>query len=167
MLLSWISNSDISACKCSTYIFLMHAALAISWNCGWKQPFYCSFLTAKTQWNSIITKTVSRLQFCMSWYFLNLEYLLIAVTAIALSKSIAMACSLNWEMLLWMRKRSQVSTEQDTNREKIEGRGIFHLLLNFIHLFDFLWGFTKWQYFTPSACLFVSKLLKQTKVLLK
>ena len=39
----------IFACKCSTYISLMHGALAISWNCGWKQPFYCSFLTAKTQ----------------------------------------------------------------------------------------------------------------------
>lgn len=145
----------ISACKCSTYIFLMHAALAISWNCGWEQPFYCSFLTAKTQWNSIITKTVSRLQFCVSCYFLNLECLPIAVTAIALSKSIAMACSLNWEMLLWMHKRSQVSTEPDTNKEKIKGRGIFHLLQNFIPLSDFLWGFTKGQIILHPFCLHV------------
>lgn len=142
----------IFACKCSTYISLMHGALAISWNCGWKQPFYCSFLTAKTQWNSIITKTVSRLQFCVSCYFLNLECLPIAVTAIALSKSIAVACSLNWEMLLWMQKRSQVSTELDANREKIKGKGIFHLLQNFIPLSDFLWGFTKGQIILCPTC---------------
>lgn len=118
----------------SKYIFLMYAALDISWNCGWKQPFYCSFLTDKSQWNSIITKTVSRLQFCVSCYFLNLECLPIAVTAIALSKSITMPCSLNWEMLLWMHKRSQISTYQA--QRKNQRQGIFSSATK---LYSFVW----------------------------